>query len=129
MFTGLFATFLLKNWPNHCYEINVAKDIDEYVVEIPSLLLQPFVENTIKHGFRNKKEKGEIIINVSRSENLICYEINDNGVGYSEGKKDDKIHAIDIFKKRLILLDEKENTFSVDTSSDGTSIKFCPKMS
>ncbi len=111
------------------YEINVAKDIDEYVVEIPPLLLQPFVENTIEHGFRNKKEKGEIIINVSRSENLICYEINDNGVGYSEGKKDDKIHAIDIFKKRLILLDKKENTFSVDTSSDGTSIKFCLKMS
>ncbi len=109
------------------YEINIAQDIDEYIVEIPPLLIQPFIENTIEHGFRNKKEKGKITINIFRNKNLICYEILDNGVGYSTAKKDNKIHAIDIFKKRLILLGEKDNTFTVDTSSNGTIVKFCLK--
>ena len=110
------------------YEINVAKEIDSYVVEIPPLLIQPFVENTIEHGFRNKKDKGKIIINIFREQDHICYEIKDNGVGYSGANKDGKIHAIDIFKKRLKLLGEKENTFKIDSSDAGTTISFCLKI-
>jgi len=109
------------------YEINIAPEIDMDVVEIPPLLIQPFVENTIEHGFSNKKKQGKIIISIWQTKTHICYEIKDNGSGYVNAKKDDKIHAIDIFKKRLELLGERENTFRIDSSSQGTTISFCLK--
>lgn len=49
-------------------------------------LLQPIVENSVKHGFRNRKEGGEIAIEVRREgTDLIC-EVTDNGCGISEEK-------------------------------------------
>jgi len=110
------------------YEIDVTPDVDINDVQIPPLLIQPFVENAIEHGFRNKKDMGKIIIQIYRKESLICYEIKDNGVGYLTNKKDDKIHAIDIFEKRLKLLGEKENTFDIQSSKNGTVTKFCLKV-
>ncbi len=64
------------------YSVTVDKDILE--LKIPKLLLQPLVENSIKHGFKEMKYKG--IINVSgfiRKEAII-FEVSDNGTGMSE---------------------------------------------
>ena len=111
------------------YEINVFADVDINQVEIPPLLIQPFIENSIEHGFKNKKEKGKITINISKKDkNTICYEIIDNGKGYQTLKKDDKIHSIDIVKKRLKLIgNNDEKSIKMETSNKGTSIKFCLK--
>ena len=112
------------------YEINIFADVDINEVKIPPLLLQPFVENAIEHGFKNKKEKGKIIINISRKEDFICYEIKDNGKGFSHKKNDGKQHSIDVFKKRLKLLnnDTSLNSFKINSSDKGTTINFCIKQ-
>jgi sensor histidine kinase YesM len=110
------------------YEINIHADIDINEVEIPPLLLQPFVENAIEHGFKNLNKKGLLKITFSRGEGTICYEIVDNGKGFDLAYKDGKIHAIDIFKKRLKLLgNNDEKFFEIDSSREGTIIKFCLK--
>jgi LytS/YehU family sensor histidine kinase len=107
------------------YEINISNAINISKTEIPPLLIQPFIENAIEHGFRNKTEKGIIIINISKKEKYICYEIIDNGKGYSITKINSRTHAIDIFKKRLKLIDTKDKkTFSISSSTNGTIIKF-----
>ncbi|NPA67010.1 MAG: hypothetical protein GXO50_00205, partial [Chlorobi bacterium] len=100
--------------------------VDIHNVEIPPLLLQPFIENAIEHGFKNKKEEGKITVNIYKDKNRYCFEIKDNGKGLSEEKKDKKLHAIDIFKKRLALREkQEEKTFKILSSKKGTTVKFC----
>jgi len=64
------------------YQINVAKSIDQEYIEIPPLLLQPYVENAIWHGLMHKKLGGTILVDVTYpSEHLLRIEITDDGVG------------------------------------------------
>ncbi len=64
------------------YQINVVPHIDQQYIEIPPLLLQPYVENAIWHGLIHKKHGGNIVIDVSQpSEHLLYIEITDDGVG------------------------------------------------
>lgn len=39
------------------YQLNLSEDIDEDYVQLPPMLLQPYVENAIKHGCCIKKER------------------------------------------------------------------------
>ncbi len=108
------------------YEINIFADVDVNMVEIPPLLIQPFIENAIEHGFKNRKEHGKIILNISKEEHKICYEIKDNGLGRLSVRNDGKIHSTDIFKKRIKLLGQKdEDSFVINASEKGTTVKFC----
>ncbi len=64
------------------YQIDVADSIDQEYIEIPPLLLQPYVENAIWHGLMHKKKGGSIVIDVTQpSEHLLRIEITDDGVG------------------------------------------------
>ena len=62
------------------YEINAEKGIDRNL-KIPKMLIQLFVENSIKHGIFHKKEEGKVTINVSQSGSVIKITVEDNGVG------------------------------------------------
>ncbi len=107
------------------YTINIEEDIDIHLVEIPPLLIQPFIENSIEHGFKNLERKGTIILNIKKCENKICYEIIDNGKGFTKINNDKKFHSIDIFKKRIQLLNQNdERSLAVNSSSQGTIVKF-----
>lgn len=66
------------------YRITVDKSIDTLEVEIPSMLIQPYVENSIKHGILNLKHTGCIKIDIQREDNIIKCLIEDNGVGRAE---------------------------------------------
>ncbi len=111
------------------YEINIFDDVEVSTTKVPPLLLQPFVENAIEHGFKNKQKKGEIIINIFHQQKAICFEIKDNGKGFKNNtKKSKRLHAIDVFKKRLYLLGKNdEKSFKINTSEKGTIINFCLK--
>ncbi len=64
------------------YEINVDKDLDPSVIKIPSMLLQPFVENSIWHGILPMDKKGIVSINIVKGENEeLKLQIEDNGIG------------------------------------------------
>ncbi len=67
------------------FELNLASDIEANNIEIPSMLLQPFLENAINHGLVHKKgeEKGKLTVDVFTIEDrqmLKCV-IADNGIG------------------------------------------------
>ncbi len=110
------------------YDINVDSNIDVEKVRIPPLLIQPFIENAIEHGLRNQEEKGLLQLNIFDKSHSICYEIKDNGIGISKKKNDGKLHAIDIFKKRLKLLETRnEDSLEILSNERGTTIKFCLK--
>lgn len=65
------------------------KDIDETTlsVKIPNTILQPLVENCIKHGLKDVTENGRIAIMVKRGPDEILIEISDNGKGFDPDAK------------------------------------------
>lgn len=65
------------------YDINLSDSIDEDYHQIPPMLIQPFVENSIKHGLLHKtgNKKLSIAFDLDEAEeNLICI-VEDNGIG------------------------------------------------
>ncbi|MES2519744.1 MAG: histidine kinase, partial [Bacteroidota bacterium] len=86
--------------------------------EIPSLLLQPFVENAINHGlvYKNNNE-GYLNINFKREENKLICTVEDNGIGRvmaadikSKSLKPYKSRGTEITEERLRSLELIENT-------------------
>ncbi|MEM7374736.1 MAG: tetratricopeptide repeat protein [Bacteroidota bacterium] len=95
------------------YEIQVAEQLDPEEIELPSMILQPFVENAIWHGLMHKEEGGgKILIQIEARDTLLhCY-IEDNGVGREKALELKNIQqathtsmAMTVTKERLKLLD------------------------
>jgi len=94
------------------YEINLHL-IDSTLVMIPSLLIQPFVENAIWHGlYPNEDHAGKITINMNLENDILHCKISDNGIGMeksaalkgnNKGKK--KSFGIEVTRQRLQLAD------------------------
>ncbi len=51
-------------------------------LQIPSLILQPLVENAVKHGISNKKDGGRIVISGTTTGNELILEVSDTGIGF-----------------------------------------------
>ena len=61
------------------WEITVPADLPATDIEIPTLLLQPLIENAIKHGVSTLKQKGELRIACTKEEEDMIILIEDNG--------------------------------------------------
>ena len=59
----------------------IPDELDVESIEIPSRLIQPYVENAILHGLYNKKERGALKISVYEKDDSVLFEIEDDGVG------------------------------------------------
>jgi two-component system LytT family sensor kinase len=66
--------------------LSVAKSVDEDTLDVivPSMLLQPLVENAIKHGVARKVGAGHITIRAWRDRDSATIEVEDDGLGISE---------------------------------------------
>lgn len=69
------------------YEINIDSKIDKETLLIPPMLLQPFIENSIEHGFRNIGYKGKLEVNFFEEGDRLLIDILDNGVGIESPSK------------------------------------------
>ncbi|MFT3911266.1 MAG: histidine kinase [Ferruginibacter sp.] len=77
-----FATLEMQRVQNGFdFEIQCDEAIDQDDIMLPSLLLQPFVENAIKHGIERLKTRGKISVEIKQSGDTIFIAIEDNGVG------------------------------------------------
>jgi len=66
------------------YQISVSEEIEEQGILIPPMLIQPFVENSIEHGFRNIPYKGLLKISFKQQDgHQLEITIDDNGCGLS----------------------------------------------
>jgi LytS/YehU family sensor histidine kinase len=93
------------------YEFKIDEDIDIEAILIPPLILQPFVENSIWHGMKDKVGNGKIIIEITKENKMLNFGIEDNGVGRSLAKKgDQKSYGMKITKDRLEVLNKLKNT-------------------
>jgi ligand-binding sensor domain-containing protein len=64
------------------YTINVNSKVDVDAIQIPSMLIQPYVENAIWHGLMHKKTgQGKLTIQLDLKKNVLLCAIEDNGIG------------------------------------------------
>lgn len=63
------------------YTITLDDDIDADYTDIPTMVLQPFVENAIWHGLLHKKERGHVMIAFHRIKDRVLCIIKDDGIG------------------------------------------------
>ncbi len=67
--------------PKIKYNIHASENINLYDIYIPAMILQPLVENAIKHGLANKQGEGLININFETNNNKLYIDIEDDGIG------------------------------------------------
>lgn len=67
-------------------DIHYEKKVDKTLlnVEMPSMILQPIVENSVNHGIREMGEAGRITLSVYRMDDVACISVRDNGIGMSQ---------------------------------------------
>lgn len=63
------------------YEMKVDDDINTEAIEIPPMLLQPYIENAVWHGLRYKETKGHLSLHMRRNGCGLEVEITDDGIG------------------------------------------------
>ncbi len=103
------------------YEVNYDPELVAIGARIPSMILQPFVENAIWHGILPKSDKGKVDVTFRILEDSILeVVIHDNGLGINKineknGKKHHTSMSMDITKERLVLLGKQTGkAYSID---------------
>ncbi len=97
------------------YAIHVDDEVDANAVEIPFMILQPFVENAILHGLLPKVQGGKKLnISFKKEGDFIVCEVDDNGVGREMGKQKINIHTLDKKSRGLELTKARLENFGLD---------------
>lgn len=102
-----------KNRYNFDYEITYAQNMAN--VLIPSLIIQPFVENSLVHGIAHSDKRGMIHVVVYSFENKIVIKIEDNGIGREKANEINKSRATHVsigtklVDEKISILERKYN--------------------
>ncbi|MGW9684663.1 sensor histidine kinase [Flagellimonas sp. 2504JD1-5] len=103
------------------YKINIDEALDPEEIQIPFMILQPFVENAIIHGLLPKKGNNkQLLINYKKEGNTMICEVEDNGVGRQMAKlrlhiyqKEKKSRGLEVTKQRLESMGENPENLQI----------------
>jgi len=110
------------------YSLMIDGELDAGDTLIPSMIIQPFIENSIEHGFAAINYPGELRVDFKQENKLIKIEITDNGQGLSSPGSRQNEHisrASQIIKDRIYLLNIKlksKAAFSIDNNKNGPGV-------
>ncbi|MDF4203265.1 tetratricopeptide repeat protein [Maribacter sp. SA7] len=121
------------------YAVEVEDEIDINTIQVPPMLLQPFVENAIEYGLKEKKVGGELLLKIDKDVEGLLFVILDNGLGRSTKAKKEKLteelHATSIFLERLKMRKKGEeksfvikDLYDEDNKPTGTKVYFKLKL-
>ncbi|KUJ55126.1 tetratricopeptide repeat-containing sensor histidine kinase [Chryseobacterium aquaticum] len=115
------------------YEITVDENLNQQNLQLPGMMVQPFLENAIWHGLRYKTEKGFLKLSFKKENQHLKITIEDNGIGIEESKKQKTIHqknregrGMKNTLERIKLLNDlykKEISCSIKDSENGVFVK------
>jgi tetratricopeptide (TPR) repeat protein len=121
------------------YTIEIDQLMDVSKIQVPPMLLQPFLENAIEYGLKEKKEDGKLLLQIEKKGDELLFVILDNGVGRSVKAKEEEVtedlHATTIFKERLKMRKKGEeksfilqDLFDKNNNPSGTKVFFKLKL-
>ncbi|MBZ0242649.1 MAG: hypothetical protein K8F24_05500, partial [Bacteroidales bacterium] len=114
------------------FEVIVDAAIDKEITFVPPMMVQPFLENALEHGLKNKiGGGGKVQLRYSLLKNSLQYEVRDNGVGLAKAAKQSKLHdgeslSIAICKERLQLIEKQSKikiNFIIEEIVENGSVK------
>ena len=105
-------------------KLQIVKEIEEESLSlmVPSMLLQPIIENAIRHGLSPKLEGGVINIRSSRQNGRLLLEVRDNGVGIPQRRLKDIYQqgiGISNVQERLRVLYGSDFTMQIESPPGG----------
>jgi len=107
--------------------LTVEDGLETDEISIPPMMIQPFVENAIKHGLKNV-ESGILELAISENESYVLFSISDNGKGLDFNEKKSENHkslALSIINERADILKQKwKKDVSIEflSSEKGTKV-------
>ena len=114
------------------YNFDIEHQIDTSVFTIPPMILQPFIENAIKHGLMYQDHKGKLDVKFYLKEDTLVCEILDNGVGREKAAEIQassiklyKSRGIDLVMERINILNTLTydiRLFTEDMTPSGTRV-------
>ncbi|MBO0353393.1 histidine kinase [Muricauda ruestringensis] len=112
-FLELYLQVEAKRQPGKfSYHIQVDEALEVENTLVPPLLLQPFIENSIWHGFRDRDGMGQIQITINENQDMLICSIEDNGRGIehtANGNESKKSFGVAITENRLKILNKQKN--------------------
>jgi sensor histidine kinase YesM len=82
---------------------------------IPPMILQPFVENSVRHGLRYRKDKdGKVAVTIKKENNFLVCVLEDNGVGRKTALKYKSANPIEYQSKGMSLTAERITMLNKD---------------
>ena len=101
--------------------IDINIDFSLLNIKVPSLILQPIVENAIRHGVGNNIGRSKIGIYVTQKNENITIQVTDDGYGFDIGEKESGI-GLKITRDRLKALFGNNYNFDIRSASEGGTI-------
>ncbi len=90
------------------FDISVDDEIEEDILGVPTMIVQPYVENAIEHGIRTKKDGFVQLMFSLLDEHTILCVVEDNGIGRQNAKKlQEEDHFYENHKSRGTSITEK----------------------
>lgn len=117
------------------YDVSVAPEVDIEKM-IPTMILQTFCENALKHGLRPKEEGGKITMNVYSEAGYVVLAVEDTGVGREEAQKNSAKgtkEGLNIVQQQLDIFNKSQkkrayfkivDLFDDDGRASGTRLRF-----
>ena len=117
-------------------EYIIDSEMETAFIEIPPMLLQPFVENAFKHGLKNLSYPGKLILEIKEDKDYIDILIEDNGNGLlNVENQEHKSRAMEIFRQRKKGIEHrlhKKINFDIqnlkDLNPEKTGVRVCIKL-
>ena len=106
---------------NFQYTFFVDENIETSNVEIPSLLIQPLIENAIKHGISGLNDNGLLNVSFIKAVNDLVIEVSDNGKGFDVNQKSAG-QGIRLTRERIKLLNKSKNKIEMKIESGNGTI-------
>ena len=93
------------------YKIIVDEEVDEGI-EIPSMFIQPFIENAIRHGLINRSTKGDLLVKFKMFDDDLVCEITDNGIGRREAAKLFQLKSKQHKSRGMEIIEQRQSVFN-----------------
>lgn len=97
--------------------VDAAAGDEVMAVMVPPLILQPLVENAVRHGIADRAEGGRIGLRAAGEEGQLVLRVSDDGGGYTEGPGDGL--GLTSVRRRLAALYGEQASVTIESSPDG----------